>query len=63
MLDKRTIFGQNCVDDKAELAANSPYASAVVFSLSSFSVVESPEIWIEANSNIGSHEQRSAQIR
>ena len=50
------------MDDIAELSGNRTDAGAVMFALSALPLVESAEVWIEANSDVGSDEQSPAKI-
>ena len=63
MFDVRPIFGKDRVNDIAELTGNRAETSAVVFTFGTLALVESAEIGVKANGNIGSDEQSPAQIR
>lgn len=56
MFDVRSVFGKNRVDDIAEFSGNGTDTGAVMFALGAFPLVESAEIGIEANGDIGSDE-------
>ena len=62
MFDVRTVFGKDRVDDIAELTGNRAETSAVVFTFSTLALVESAEIGVEVNGDVGSDEQSPAQI-
>ena len=63
MFDVRTIFGKDRVNDIAELPRNRAETSAVMFAFGTLALVESTEIRIEANGNVGGDEQSTTQIR
>ena len=60
--DVRTVFGKDRVNDIAELTGNRAKTGAVVFTFGTFALVESVEIGVEVNGNVGSDKQSSAQI-
>ena len=62
VFDVRTVFSKDRVNDVAELTGNRAKTGAVVFALGTFALVESVEIGVEVNGNVGSDKQSSAQI-
>ena len=62
MFDVRTVFGKDRVNDIAELTGNRADTGAVVFAFGTLALVESAEIGVEVNGNVGSDKQSPAQI-
>ena len=63
MFDVRTVFGKDRVNDIAELTGNRADTGAVVFAFGTLALVESAEIRVKANGDVGSDEQSTTQIR
>ena len=62
MFDVRAVFGKDGVNDIAELTGNRAETGAVVFAFGTLALVESAEIGVEVNGNVGSNKQSPAQI-
>ena len=62
MFDVRTVFGKDRVNDIAELTGNRADTGAVVCAFGTLALVESAEIGVEVNGDVGSDEQSTAQI-
>ena len=62
MFDVRAVFSKYSVDNVAELTRNCAETGIVVLAFGTFALVESAEIRIKANGNVGSDEQSTAQI-
>ena len=62
MFDVRPIFSKDRVNDIAELTGNRAETSAMVFTFGTLALVESAEIGVEVNGDVGSDEQSTAQI-
>ena len=62
MFDVRTVFGKDRVNDIAELTGNRAEAGTMVFAFGTLALVESAEIGVEVNGDVGSDEQSTAQI-
>ena len=63
MFDVRTVFSKDRVNDVAELTGNRAEIGAVVFAFGALALVESAEIRVKANGDVGSDEQSTTQIR
>ncbi len=63
MFDVRPIYGKDRVNDIAELTGNRADTGAVVFAFGTLALVESAEIGVKANGDVGSDEQSTTQIR
>ena len=63
MFDVRAVFGKDGVNDIAELTGNRADTGAVVFAFGTLALVESAEIRVKANGDVGSDEQSTTQIR